>query len=72
MNFKNIKKIAEKEWAEKKLKNRVQALSSAIHQKDLLIKKIASIESDLKKAEAGDWLVLVEKYVSPQAAEEFE
>ena len=72
MNFKQIEKIANKQWAEKKRLTRVQALTAATRQKAMLLNKIAAIESDIEKAKAGNWLTLVEKHVSPQAAEEFE
>ena len=45
---------------------------AATRQKAMLLNKIAAIESDIEKAKAGNWATLVEKHVSPQAAEEFE
>ena len=72
MNFKGIEEIANNQGDEKKRLARVQALTAATRQKAILLNKIAAIDSDIEKAKDGNWLTLVEKYVSHQAAEEFE
>ena len=55
-----------------KHENRVRTVVSILKKKKLLEQQLELINKDLESAKKGDFLVLVEKYISASAAEEYE
>ena len=64
--------LADREFSEKKLAHRVSAILAAQKQKAKLERLLALVNADLLKAKKGNFISLVEQYVSVQVAEEYE
>ena len=55
-----------------KHENRVKTIVCILKKKKLLEQQLELINKDLESAKKGEFLVLVEKYISASAAEEYE
>lgn len=64
--------LANKVFVEARTKCRIEAIAKARLKLKKLEREITSVKADIEKAKSGDFLTLIEKYVSSQAAEEFE
>lgn len=64
--------LADKLFTETRTNNRIEAITKAKAKLKHLERQIAVVKADIEKAKNGDFLALIEKYISLQAAEEFE
>lgn len=64
--------LADKLFVDNRTKNRIEAITKAKAKLKHLERQIANVKADIEKAQGGDFLTLIEKYISVQAAEEFE
>lgn len=64
--------LADAEFVERRTTYRKNAIARASARRKQLLREVAEIDKDLDAARTGNFLPLVEKFCSPQIAEEFE